>query len=576
MANDETMPIIADLEIQELIGEGGMGSVYKGYQPLLDRTVAVKFVNTRNARNPQQTLERFRREARILASLNHPNIVGCHNAGITEGDEKFYIVMEYVNGPDFGDFLDTHGALAPTMAIKIIRDVADALRYAHEHQIIHRDIKPANILLQSKEGSSTSITGLPYTPKLADLGLAKYAEAPNGQTELTAMGTVMGSPVYMAPEQIENPDAVDFRADIYALGCVLYHALTGRRPFPQSTVTDVIHQKLSLGVPNPSDVSPDLSPGLVELIKQMTAKSAGDRPDSYEQLIQNLDKHLKGDAMTIKPEQQNTPKRSGFSGLLNGLVATIGILMAVIGILASQSGGGESDPAKQEQNVVASAENESVPSTTKKAEPQPTPAPSPTPEPTPIPIPTIDKTIWNEDGIALFNQDYLTRLEGWNTPESGSFGAAEDSTGILGTGDEGLLIYGSQPETPWLLLGAFRPLSSEEFGIVIRTVNGSEYRFLIQNLGSNYLVRAVRMDPEGINTAITPGGTYKPTAESESAPTIGFKLAAWGDTAQFQVVTGPDFPGIVLDSAPKEIGIFKKAGVLEALDFSIHHPMVTP
>jgi tRNA A-37 threonylcarbamoyl transferase component Bud32 len=203
------------LEILELLGQGGMGAVYKARQKKLDRLVALKILPLETGRDPAFA-ERFAREARALARLNHPNVVGVHDFGEVEG--LYYFVMEYVDGVNLRQLLET-GRLTPEEALKIIPQLCDALQYAHEEEIVHRDIKPENILL-TKRGRV----------KIADFGLAKLLGPMPFPFSLTGSQQVMGTPYYMAPEQMHKSRTVDHRADIYSLGVVFYEMLTGELP----------------------------------------------------------------------------------------------------------------------------------------------------------------------------------------------------------------------------------------------------------------------------------------------------------------------------------------------------------
>jgi tRNA A-37 threonylcarbamoyl transferase component Bud32 len=212
----EIAPHFPDLEILELLGAGGMGAVYKARQPQLDRFVALKILSHHLAGDPT-FVERFNREARVLGRLSHPNIVGIHDFG-TAGP-YCYLLMEYVDGVNLRQAMRA-GRFTPTEALEMVQHLCSALKFAHEEGILHRDIKPENILIDSKGRI-----------KVADFGIAKLVgeERPYDFT-LTLQGSVLGSPHYMAPEQIETPGDVDQRADIYSLGVVLYEMLTGGLP----------------------------------------------------------------------------------------------------------------------------------------------------------------------------------------------------------------------------------------------------------------------------------------------------------------------------------------------------------
>ena len=208
------------LEILELIGKGGMGAVYKARQPNLDRLVALKILPPEVGEDPAFA-ERFTREARALARLNHPHVVAVYDFG--EADGLFYFLMEYVDGTNIRRLIQS-GGINPQEALAIVPQICEALQFAHDEGIVHRDIKPENILVDKKG-----------RVKIADFGLAKILGGTDGspvEKPFTLTGThqVMGTVHYMAPEQIEHPLEVDHRADIYSLGVVFYEMLTGELP----------------------------------------------------------------------------------------------------------------------------------------------------------------------------------------------------------------------------------------------------------------------------------------------------------------------------------------------------------
>lgn len=213
-STEEIAKLFPQLEILETLGRGGMGAVYKARQPRLDRFVALKILAGERKDDPLFA-ERFEREARTLARLHHPNIVSIYEFGETGGN--FYLLMEFVDGLTLRQLLQTR-KLSPEEALAIVPKICEALQYAHQQGIVHRDIKPENILL-NKAGQV----------KIADFGIAKIIgqQAPSGLTEEKQ---IIGTPHYMAPEQVERPKSVDHRADIYSLGVVLYEMLTGELP----------------------------------------------------------------------------------------------------------------------------------------------------------------------------------------------------------------------------------------------------------------------------------------------------------------------------------------------------------
>jgi hypothetical protein len=211
----ELATLFPQLEILRLLGAGGMGAVYQARQPALDRFVALKILP---AGRPGGTAfaERFNREARALARLSHPNIVAVHEFG--QAGTLHYFLMEFVDGTNLRQ-LERAGRLSPREALQIIPQICDALQYAHDEGVVHRDIKPENVLVDRKG-----------RVKIADFGLAKIMSTDPAAARLTVEGQVMGTPHYMAPEQLERPLAVDHRADIYSLGVVFYEMLTGDLP----------------------------------------------------------------------------------------------------------------------------------------------------------------------------------------------------------------------------------------------------------------------------------------------------------------------------------------------------------
>jgi serine/threonine protein kinase len=211
----ELAPRFPQLEIIEFLGQGGMGMVYKARQLTLDRLVALKILPMERSEGRSFT-ERFTQEARALARLNHPNIVAVYDFG--QADDLYFLLMEYVDGLNLRQ-LERSGGVTPREALKIVPAICDALQYAHNHGIVHRDIKPENILLD--QGGQV---------KIADFGLAKLLGRPVSEQALTRAEQVMGTPHYMAPEQLEHPLEVDHRADLFSLGVVFYEMLTGELP----------------------------------------------------------------------------------------------------------------------------------------------------------------------------------------------------------------------------------------------------------------------------------------------------------------------------------------------------------
>ncbi len=216
MTLEELSRLFPQLELLELLGQGGMGTVYKARQSQLDRLVALKILSPQLSRDPAFA-ERFSREAKALARLNHPNIVGVYDFG--KAGDLYYFIMEYVDGMNLWQLEQSKKRLSPEEAFAIVPKICDALQYAHDEGVVHRDIKPGNILIDKKG-----------RVKIADFGLAKLLGKELQPLGITQSRVLMGTPHYMAPEQIEKPLQVDHRADIYSLGVVFYEMLTGELP----------------------------------------------------------------------------------------------------------------------------------------------------------------------------------------------------------------------------------------------------------------------------------------------------------------------------------------------------------
>jgi serine/threonine protein kinase len=252
---DEMTKLFPQLEILGLLGQGGMGAVYKARQLRLNRFVALKIL-ARERQDDPQFAERFEREARALAALTHPHIVAVFDFG--EAGENYYLLMEFVDGLNLRQ-LYRNGQFSPAEALAIIPQICDALQYAHERGIVHRDIKPENILLDNDGGV-----------KIADFGLAKILDPDPKDLSLTGINQVVGTPHYMAPEQLEKPLTVDCRADIYSVGVVFYEMLTGELPlgkFPPPSQKAHLDARLDQVVLQALEKEPTLRYQKVEEVK---------------------------------------------------------------------------------------------------------------------------------------------------------------------------------------------------------------------------------------------------------------------------------------------------------------------
>jgi serine/threonine-protein kinase len=247
--------VIAGYRIESRIGRGGMGVVYLAHHLQLERRAALKLIAPDLAES-SGFRQRFAREARIAAALAHPNIVTVYDAG--EVDGTLYLAMQYVEGSDLAAILAADGRLKPYRAIDVCRQVAGALDAAHAQGLIHRDVKPANVLIAGRNAF------------LTDFGLTKRLEGE--PAPITHAGDVVGTIHYVAPEQIEG-SGVTARSDIYSLGCLLYHCLTGEVPFARETDVAVIYAHLSEAPPRPSRARPELPAGLDDVIAKALDKS---------------------------------------------------------------------------------------------------------------------------------------------------------------------------------------------------------------------------------------------------------------------------------------------------------------
>ncbi|MGD0089399.1 MAG: serine/threonine-protein kinase [Planctomycetota bacterium] len=272
---------IGNFELLERIGQGGMGTVFKARQISMDRIVAVKVLPPSMAKQ-QQFTERFQREARASARLNHPNVVNGIDVGKDEATGLYYFAMEYVEGPDIKQMLQQQGKFPERKAAKIGQAIAEALAHAHAHGILHRDIKPDNIIIE-KNG----------TPKLCDLGLARL-EAEGEAANKTQQGFVVGSPHYISPEQARGDRDLDPKTDLYSLGATLYHMLLGKTMFEGATSVIVMTKHVTDKAPHPNEAGPKLSKGMVQVLAKLLTKDRADRYASADLLAKDLDRVARG------------------------------------------------------------------------------------------------------------------------------------------------------------------------------------------------------------------------------------------------------------------------------------------
>jgi eukaryotic-like serine/threonine-protein kinase len=260
--------------IQRKLGAGGMADVYLAEDQELGRRVAIKILNSRHG-NDDQFIERFRREAKNAAALNHPNIVSIYDRG--EAEDTYYIAMEFLDGRTLKELVISRGAAPVNVAVEYARQILSALRFAHRHGIVHRDIKPHNVLVDS-EGRV----------KVTDFGIARA-----GTSQMTETGSIVGTAQYLSPEQARGGE-VDPRSDLYSLGVVLYELLTGKTPFDGETPVEIAMKHLSDTPEPPSRLRPDVPRELDMVVLRALAKNPDDRYQSADEMEADLERVARG------------------------------------------------------------------------------------------------------------------------------------------------------------------------------------------------------------------------------------------------------------------------------------------
>ncbi len=517
-----TPPTIPDVQIEGEIGRGGMGVVYRGRQPYLDRRVAVKLLLLQKGSGSEDYVKRFQREAKILAGLSHPHIVACYQAGVT-ADANPYLVMEFIDGPNLRDYVAKNGPLAPEQGIAVIRDLARALEHANSCGIIHRDVKPENVLLATRE--KTAPGEFPWVVKLVDLGLARPSAkdgSGGGEMHLTMQGVLMGTPATMAPEQFDDPEHVDFRADIYGLGCVLYHALTGSPAFSSRTLGEILSLKVSGIVPNPQSQRQSLPRGVCDLVGIMLARDKTHRPQSYQDLIARCD------AIAADPNRaQRGAAKPSKTPLVIGVVGAAA-LIAVAAFALTR------------------------PST--KASPTPSTAAATTGTTAPAGATAVEgpaATVAFGDAQPLFGTAHTTMLEGWTPLEGGQFAPSEESLDAV-SGSAGVLTH---PITapPWKVEGVLRPGSSLAMSVGAAIADGRAYALSVKSLGTT---SSISIDA---GTRDKPYGAPQRTGTTPSTKEMPFSITVIGKTMAVEVA-GIELPPVPIAGAPIELLLYVQGG----------------
>jgi eukaryotic-like serine/threonine-protein kinase len=317
--------------LEEKIGSGGMSSVYRAFDPMLERWVAIKLMHSDISNDPDQ-LERFRREARAVAQLNHPHVVTVIDAG--EDDGAPYIVFEYVEGETLKERIRRLGRLPVAEAVAYAIEIGRALECAHENKLVHRDVKPQNVLID-RDGRA----------KVTDFGIARSLEAQG----LTATGRVLGTTDYVSPEQALGHE-VTGQSDIYSLGIVLYEMLTGETPFQADTQVAVAMKHVRDPLPDAQRRRPEISSALAAVVERATAKETQNRYPTVGQMVHDLEEvlaieaarsgqttgeattvlqSLSGDTADFVPIRLRRPKRAlALTVLVLALLAATAVFLA--------------------------------------------------------------------------------------------------------------------------------------------------------------------------------------------------------------------------------------------------------
>jgi len=503
---------IGPYRVIEQIGVGGMATVYKAYQPAVDRYVALKILPSLYARDPQ-FVERFNQEARTIASLEHRSILAIYDFGEDAG--VTYLAMRYLEGGTLKDAL-AHGRLPLSEVARVIEQVASGLDYAHRRGVIHRDVKPANIMIDDE--------GAVY---LTDFGIAKVLE---GSSNMTKTGSTIGTPTYMSPEQCQA-QPVDGRSDIYSLGVVLYELVLGRVPYQAETPLAVVLAHVHEPLPLPREVDPSISEEIERVIIKALAKDPDDRYQRTVDLAAAFSEALSQSPpvqsgatatlqMLINEVQQTRtpydptvslggqaaeqdmddlqpvapvgraqqpviapPKRGGIglAAILGGFVVLIVIAAVVGGVLLLGGSPAEEDPAPPEEPESAAEE----PGTEPPAE-----APGPTAVPLMLGESGPGGQLYDDFNDAAFDGDFNRAL--WYQGTDGTIGCAGQSqeAGVFKVASDGTA---NTDRVCWIAIA-----SDQENQPRMEDVGGMSARIQIEdNPGSYYLASIVRLLMEG-------------------------------------------------------------------------------
>src|SRR5262245_21397253 len=317
--------VLGSYVLLELLGEGGMGRIYRARNWKLDTPAAVKVIRAERAGDRAST-ERFLREVRALGAIRHPHMVHALDADIESG--RLYCAMEYVSGLDLGRLLLARGALPIETACRYAAQLADALRHISLLGLVHRDVKPSNVLI-TEDGSRV---------KLLDLGLARF-DHPDWQAsraELTQLGMMIGTPDYVSPEQIRDSHGADIRSDLYSLGCTLYHMLAGKAPFDGMSAVDKLWHHQTAEPVAVEVLRPDVPAPVAHVVRTLLAKKARDRYQDPGEVVAALRPYLIQGQDTMTDGSANTIPGRPVGIPAVALPRTEEIPLAHLGLLAEE------------------------------------------------------------------------------------------------------------------------------------------------------------------------------------------------------------------------------------------------
>jgi len=270
---------VGNYRVTASLGEGGMGTVFLAEHPVIGRKVALKAIHPRYARNAE-VISRFVTEAQAVNQIGHDHIVDITDFGTTPNGD-FYFMMECLEGECLADAIKAAAPFPPARALNIAAQIADALNASHEHGVVHRDLKPENIFLIARDGLRDFV-------KVLDFGLAKLTHGDDSVTRHSRVGCVMGTPHYMSPEQCEGKADVDHRADVYALGVILFEMLTGKIPFGGAACGEILIKQVTLQPPSARSIVPDLPPAMDLILFRALAKDPRQRFSTMAELREAL------------------------------------------------------------------------------------------------------------------------------------------------------------------------------------------------------------------------------------------------------------------------------------------------